>query len=305
MAASVAVHAARRKMNRRRFNQLLAGTSGALLSPRWLKASAPNHGVRFSFMLWALERQASFDRCVDIVAEAGYQGIELTGEFHAWQSEERRKILAQMRAAGMVFDSMSGVKAGFAVPEETDAFLSQFAGHLKSATELECPQVILLSGKRVETLSPAAQRKVAIENLKRAAEMAAKDSIEIVIEPIDLLENPTIYLASVSDGFEIASAVDAPNLKVLYDLYHEQRSFGNLIEKLEKNIDRIGLLHVADVPGRNEPGTGEIDYAVIYRKLAQLHYSRWIAMEYYPTKDPVTSLRESRITALQSMNASR
>jgi hydroxypyruvate isomerase len=156
----------------------------------------------------------------------------------------------------------------------------------------------------VETLSPAAQRKVAIENLKRAAEMAAKDSIEIVIEPIDLLENPTIYLASVSDGFEIASAVDAPNLKVLYDLYHEQRSFGNLIEKLEKNIDRIGLLHVADVPGRNEPGTGEIDYAVIYRKLAQLHYSRWIAMEYYPTKDPVTSLRESRITALQSMNAS-
>ena len=70
-----------------------------------------------------------------------------------------------------------------------------------------------------------------------------------MIEPIDLLENPTIYLASVTDGFEIARAVNSPHVKVLYDFYHEQRSFGNLIEKLEQNIDWVGLVHVADVPG--------------------------------------------------------
>jgi len=289
-------------MNRRRFGQLAMGTAGALLAPTWARAAAPGEKpVRFSYMLWALGRKLPFDRRVEIVAEAGYQGIELTGEFKTWQPEERKKVLARMRSHGMMFDSMSGVQAGFAQPDESEAFFTQFADHLRAAKELECPQVILLSGKRVESVGPEGQKKTSIENLKRAAEMAAKESIEIVIEPIDLLENPTIFLASVSDGFEIAEAVNAPNLKVLYDVYHEQRSFGNLIEKFEKNIARVGLIHIADVPGRHEPGTGEIDYTNIYRKLAELHYDHWIAMEYYPTSDPVASLKQARVSAQAAM----
>jgi hydroxypyruvate isomerase len=267
-----------------------------LASPRWLKAEVPAaKGVRFSFMLWALERQAPFDRCVEMVAEAGYQGIELTGEFQKWSPEERRRVMARLRSLGMVVDSMSGVRAGFAVPEETEAFREQFVEHLRYAKELECPQVILLSGKRIADASK--QRATAVENLKRAVDFAAKENIEIVIEPIDLIENPPIYLASVSDGFEIVRAVNMPQLKVLYDFYHEQRSFGNLIEKLEKNVDLVGLVHVADVPGRHEPGTGEIDYTTIYGKLAELKYNRWIAMEYYPTEEPVASLKKTKADA--------
>ena len=277
------------------------GATGALFAPRWVRAAPDVKGARLSSMLWVLERQAPFDRCVEMVAEAGYQGIELTGQFKKWTPEERLRVMARMRTLGMVFDSMSGMKAGFAVPEETEVFLAQFQEHLRAAKELECPQVIVLSGKRVESAGADVQRKVSIENLKRAGEMAAKESIEIVIEPIDLLENPTIFLTTVSDGFEIVEAVNAPNVKVLYDFYHEQRGFGNLIEKLEKNIDRVGLIHVADVPGRHEPGTGEIDYPVIYRKLAELHYDRWIAMEYYPTGEPVASLKQARVSALEAM----
>jgi hydroxypyruvate isomerase len=87
---------------------------------------------------------------------------------------------------------------------------------------------------------------------------------------------------------------------VLYDIYHEQRSYGNLIEKLERNIDLVGLIHIADVPGRHEPGTGEIDYANIYRKLAELGYNKFMAMEYYPTQDPTESLRASRLAIQQA-----
>ena len=280
-------------MNRRAFAQMMVA---ALASPRWLQAEVPAaKGVRFSFMLWALERQAPFDRCVEMVAEAGYQGIELTGEFQKWSPEEMLRVMARLRSLGLVVDSMSGVRAGFAVPEETEAFREQFVEHLRYAKELECPQVILLSGKRIA--DAAGQRVTAVENLKRAAEVAAKEGVEIVIEPIDLIENPPIYLASVSDGFEIVRAVNMPQVKVLYDFYHEQRSFGNLIEKLEKNVDLVGLVHVADVPGRHEPGTGEIDYTTIYRKLAELKYNRWIAMEYYPTEEPVASLKKAKIEA--------
>jgi len=290
-------------MDRREFGKLSAG---AALASAWRVAAAQSADgekeVRFSFMLWALEKQAPFERCVEWVAEAGYQGVELVGEFQKWSAAERSATMARMRRLGMAFDAMSGVKAGFAVPEQTEAFRTQFTEHLQAATELECPQVILLSGQRVDGLADGMQRQTSIDNLKWAADAAAKKQIDIVIEPIDLLENPTIYLASVTDGFEIAKAVNSPHLKVLYDFYHEQRSFGNLIEKLEKNIDWVGLVHVADVPGRHQPGTGEVDYGSIYRKLGELKYSRWIAMEYYPTEDPVTTLKKSRLDAQRSLS---
>lgn len=291
-------------MNRREFSKLTAGTAlaGAFRNIHGQTASLPN-GFKFSFMLWAIEKQAPFDRCIEIVAEAGYNGVELVGEFQKWPSEQTRRVMARMRSLGLVFDAMSGVKAGFCDPGESAEFLKQFAAQVNAARELECPMIILLSGKRVDGLGAAIQRQTSIENLKRAADLAAKDNLQIVIEPIDALENPTIYLRTVSDGFDIVRAVGAPHVRVLYDLYHEQRGFGNLIEKLDGNIDLIGLVHVADVPGRHEPGTGEIDYTNVYRKLAALKYNRFIAMEYYPTEDPVTSLGKARQEAQQAERA--
>ena len=138
------------------------------------------------------------------------------------------------------------------------------------------------------------QHAASIATLKRAAELLRAAGIVGVIEPIDRLENPSIYLDGVNEAFEIVRAVGSPNIKVLYDLYHEQRESGNLIEKLEKNIGEVGLIHVADVPGRHEPGTGEVNYGNIYRKLAQLNYKGVIAMEFYPTGDVVETLRRAR-----------
>ncbi len=256
---------------------------------------------RFSVMLWTLAKLGSLDRCLEIVSAAGYSGVELTGEFRNWSAEERGRVLTRLSALGLTVDSMSGVKAGFAVPEQTALFQTQFAEHLQFALQLSCKQVILLSGKRVDGAHPGEQRTVAIENLKRAGDLAAKSGVEIVIEPIDLLEDPSIYLASVTNAFDLARAVGMPAVKVLYDLYHEQRSFGNLIEKLEGNTELIGLVHVADVPGRHDPGTGEINYTNVYRRLAELQYKRRIAMEYYPVGNAVTSLRNARRFAEQAL----
>jgi hydroxypyruvate isomerase len=288
-------------MNRRQFGQLtVAATLGQALLRGNTQTTSLHNGPRFSVMLWTLEKQAPFDRCIEIVAEAGYNGVELVGEFQKWSSDETRKIMARMRSLGLVFDAMSGVKAGFCDPNESDTFMTQLAAQINSAKDLECPIIILLSGKQVSGLDPKTQRQTSIDNLKRAADLAAKNDVHIVIEPIDPLENPTIFLRTVTDGFDIAREVGSPHVNVLYDFYHEQRSFGNLIEKLEKNIDQVGLVHIADVPGRHEPGTGEIDYASIYRKLAELKYDKFIAMEFYPTQDPVASLKEARLAAQQA-----
>ncbi|MFY9805458.1 MAG: TIM barrel protein [Candidatus Acidiferrales bacterium] len=291
-------------MNRREFSQL---TIAAALGQSFLRgigpASPPADDIRLSFMMWALEKQAPLEQCIEIVAAAGYQGIELVGEFQKWSKDDTRRIMGRARSLGLVVDSMSGVRAGFAVPDESADFMTQLAAQISAARELECSQIILLSGKRVEGLDPKAQYRTCIENLKRAGDAAAKNGIQIVIEPIDPLENPSIYLSTVTDAFAMAREIGSPSVKVLYDFYHEQRAYGNLIEKLENNIEWVGLIHVADVPGRHEPGTGEIDYTNIYRKLAELKYNKFIAMEYYPTEDPAASLRASRLAVQQAMRA--
>jgi len=89
-----------------------------------------------------------------------------------------------------------------------------------------------------------------IETLQRAGDIAAKNNIEILVENIDPEENPKYFLLYSAEGFDIVRSVGNPHVKFLYDFYHEQIAAGNLIEKLEKNIDLVGLVHIADVPGR-------------------------------------------------------
>ena len=293
-------------MNRRKFGQLVAATAleGTLLRAGAQTAAPSPSKPRYSCEIFTLKLD-SFDRCIEVVAEAGYQGVELIGYFQKWRPEEQRRLMAKMRSLGLMIDMLSGLQASFAIPGQTEEFVKRVTAHCHVAKGLECPQINIKSGKRLEGVDPKAQLAAAVDNLKRAGDVAAENGINIVIEPIDLLESPTIFLTSVQEGFEIVRAVNRPNVKVLYDFYHEQRAGGNLIEKLEKNFEWVGLVHIADVPGRHEPGTGEIDYRNIYRALGRLHYNRFIGMEYFPTADPVASLRKSRIEAQQAMAEGR
>jgi hydroxypyruvate isomerase len=270
-----------------------ASLAGHTLAAQQMSAAGQAR-VQFSVMIWTLKKMGTFEENLERVAQAGYPHVELVGEFKQWSEDDYRRILARMQALKISVDATSGVSAGFADPAGGDAFLAALKNLIPAAKRLECKQIILLSGKRIDGAPAGSQHEAAIESLKRAADVLSSAGLVAVIEPIDRLENPTIYLNGVTEAFEIVRAVGSPNVKVLYDVYHEQREFGNLIEKFEKNIDQVGLIHIADVPGRHEPGTGEINYLNIYRKLAQLNYQGVMAMEFYPTGDIVETLRHAR-----------
>jgi hydroxypyruvate isomerase len=293
-------------MNRRRCCQLIMATAfeGAVLRAGAQVTTPSASSPRFSCEIGML-KLPSYERCIEVVAEAGYQGVELVGYFQKWTPEEQSRLMARMRSLGVMIDMLSGLQASFAIPGQTEEFVTRVTEHCHIAKGLGCPQINIKSGKKLAQVEPQAQFNAAVDNLKRASDIASANGINIVIEPIDLIENPTIFLTSVKDGFEIVRAVNRPNVKVLYDFYHEQRGGGNLIEKLEKNIEWVGLVHIADVPARNEPGTGEINYTNIYRSLGKLHYNGFIAMEYAPTMDPVTSLRKMRMEAQQAIAEGR
>ncbi len=274
----------------------VAVAAGAL-EPRVLKGQSGEvgkAGPQFSVMMWTLRDHGSFEENLDRVAQAGYHHVQLVNEFRKWSDEDTRRILGRMQALGISVDAMAGMTKGFADPSGGAAFISELKGFIPTVQGLKCGQIILLSGNRIEGVPAKDQHPASIETLKQAADLLHAAGLVGVIEPIDRLENPTIFLNGVNEGFEIVRAVGSPNVKVLYDLYHEQREFGNLIEKLEKNIEAIGLIHVADVPGRHEPGTGEVNFINIYRRLAQLKYKGVIAMEFYPTGDVVETLRRAR-----------
>jgi hydroxypyruvate isomerase len=293
-----------RMLTRRTFvNMTAASLASRALATKGLAGQivgdSAQSGPQFSVMIWTLNKLGTFDENLERVAQAGYHHVELVGEFKKWSEDDYGRILARMQALKITVDATSGVGPGFADPSGGDAFLTALKGLIPAAQRLQCKQIILLSGKRIEGAPPQSQHTASIEALKRAADVLSNAGLVAVIEPIDRLENPTIYLDGVTEAFEIAHAVGSPNIRVLYDVYHEQREFGNLIAKFETNIDQVGLIHIADVPGRHEPGTGEINYANIYRKLAQLHYKGVIAMEFYPTGDIVETLRRAREQAQQ------
>jgi hydroxypyruvate isomerase len=118
--------------------------------------------------------------------------------------------------------------------------------------------------------------------------------VRLLLETIDPEENPKYYLTQMVEALQVVQEVNHPQVQLLYDIYHEQIAAGNLIAKLAKCIPYLALVHIADVPGRHEPGTGEINYQNIFAKLAELNYTGMVAMEFHPTGDPVKQLRAAR-----------
>jgi hydroxypyruvate isomerase len=298
-------------MNRRTFTQSLAAAAMAAASPQ-MPASTIEPSPRFglSVMLWTVFTDLPFEQRLAKVAEAGYSNIELVGEYHAhnWSDADFARANAARKALGISFDATAGLHNGVSDPATADAFLAELRAELAPMETLGCSAMIVLSGDTVPGLTREAQHQASIETLKRAAALIegrqiAGQPVRLLLECIHVEERPKYFLTSAAEAIEVVRAVNHPQVQFLYDIFHEQMGYGNLIEKLDKHIDVIGLIHIADVPGRHQPGTGEINYANIYRKLAQLNYRHNAAMEFRPSGEPVATLRAAKTLALRSAEA--
>lgn len=296
-------------MNRRDFHKLsLAAAAAAMLPATSALAESPrtvaeNGGHKFSIMLWTLPKGLSFEQQLGIVSDAGYTGAEVGNEYEKWTPEEWKKNLAVKQKLGITVDSAVPGRNALADKTKRDNLTADLKKAIPGAKELGCNQFIYTAYTRVPGQSPEEQRAAIVDTLKYAADLLEKDNIEIVLEPIDLLEYKMEAVPSVAEAFEITRLVGSPRVKVLYDFYHEQKQTGNLIEKLQKGFDQVGLVHIADVPGRHEPGTGEVFYDNIYRELARLKYDRTICMEWTPAPghELVPTLRTAREQAIAAM----
>jgi hydroxypyruvate isomerase len=260
---------------------------------------------KLSVMLWTVYEKLPFDQRIEKVAEAGYQAVELVNEYKNFTKEEFARFRAKKRDLHLTVDATSGISHSLCDTSQRQAFLDEVRAKLPVLEELECDKLIILSGDKVPGQSSQQMHDNCIESLKRAADIVAAKNVGLLLENIDPEENPKYFLTSVSEGFDIVRSVGAPNVQFLYDFFHDQIAEGNLLAKLEKNLDLIGVVHIADVPGRHDPGTGEINYPNIYRKLGQLGFNGYVAMEFIPEGETVAALRAAHEMATKYGSAQR
>jgi hydroxypyruvate isomerase len=263
-----------------------------------------NAPFRLSVMLWTVFTDLPFEQRLEKVAEAGYANVQLVGEYENWSDDDFDRANVERKKLGITFDATAGLKHFLANPADRDALLTDLRKALRSMEKLDCPSIILLSGDVVPGLTRKEQHQSCIDGLNAAAQLIegkkiAGRPVTLLLETIDPEENPNYYLTTATEALEVVQAVNHRQVQFLYDFFHEQIAEGNLISKLEKNIQHVGVIHIADVPGRQEPGTGEINYQNIFRKLGELRYGGVVAMEFHPTSDPVTKLSAAREMAVR------
>ncbi len=167
-------------------------------------------------------------------------------------------------------------------PDRVDEFRDGVLRAIDYATALDCHQVNCLVGVAPAGADVSELNEVLVKNLRFAANVLARERIRLLIEPINTLDIPGFFLSGTEQAVQIISDVRSDNLFVQYDIYHMQVMEGDLARTLQKHLARIAHVQLADNPGRNEPGTGEINYPFLFRYLDQIGYRGWIGCEYKP-----------------------
>lgn len=167
-------------------------------------------------------------------------------------------------------------------PARTDDFRQSLNQAMEYAAAIKPMRMNCLAGKSLADVPVLLQRQTLIGNLRTAADAAGERGIGLMVEPLNPYDAPGFFLPTPSDGFAIVDEAAHPNLTVEYDIYHAQRTEGNIVTAISEHLAEIGHIQVADSPDRNEPGTGELSWRFIFERIDALGYPGWIGLEYKP-----------------------
>lgn len=272
---------------------VLAGGAIAAAATTAAGGAMPQNAARFS--LGYAPHEGSFKsrgNRLEQIAYAADQG------FTAWEDDEAatRSVADQTEMARAL--QQRGMTMGVFVASmpkwsdfrpllggnddaDREGFLANIRSSVDVAKRLNSKHMTIVTGFMDRKLPIGIQTGRVIDVLRRAAEIYEPHGLVMVMEPLNTLVNhPGVFMSTVPQGYAVARAVNSPAIKVLADLYHEQIQAGNLINTLDTCWSEIGYVQFGDNPGRDEPGTGEINYRNIVRWLRAKNYAGVIGMEH-------------------------
>ena len=234
-------------------------------------------------MLW---NELQFMDRFAAAARAGFEGVEYLFPYDL----DKNRIVEQLKQhqlaqvlhnlpAGNWAEGERGIGCH---PGRAKEFQDGVARAIEYAGALGCKQVNCLAGIRPRHVDPVEAREVFIKNLQYAAPRLKDAGIKLLIEPINTRDIPGFFLTYSKQALDIIQAVGSDNLFLQYDIYHMQVMEGDLARTIEANLKLIPHMQLADNPGRNEPGTGEINYPFLFQHIDRIGYRGWIGCEYKP-----------------------
>lgn len=216
-------------------------------------------------------------------------------EFWKWSNKDISRVKSELeknslslsifnidcRDEKLSYDLSRGILNSGRCNELVEAFHES----LEVYRELSASAMIVLIGETRYDISKEQQDKNILDCLLAVKPYAEKENVNLIVEPLNATDRKNYYMPYSKPLFDILEAVDSPNIKMLFDIYHQQMTEGHLCESIDMQISRIGHFHVADCPGRHEPGTGEINYPNVLSHIASLSYDGYIGLEYRATKN--------------------
>jgi hydroxypyruvate isomerase len=175
-------------------------------------------------------------------------------------------------------------------PGREDEFRQGVDLAIAYAHALDCQQLNCLAGRVPAGVAGEEAHATLRDNLRFAARALGDAGIRLLVEPINTYDVPGFFLAHTAQALKLIEDVGSDNLFLQYDIYHAQRSEGELAGTLARHVERIGHIQVADNPGRHEPGTGEINYPFLFQHIDRIGYRGWIGCEYQPARGTVGGL---------------
>ena len=242
----------------------------------------PKFCANLSFLFGEVEFLDRFERA----ARAGFRAVE----FHFPYAYDKAEIAERAQRAGVEValfnlpagDWEAGERGIGCLPARMSEFRDGVARAIDYARALGCGQVNCLSGVAPPRLSESVLRETFLSNLRYAAGETGRAGLTLLMEPINTRSVPGSYLRNSAQALVLMREVRAANLKLQYDMFHMQIMEGDLARTIEAHIADIGHMQIADVPDRNEPGTGEINYPFLFDWIDRLGYAGWIGCEYTP-----------------------
>lgn len=249
---------------------------------------------RFAANLSYLFTEVPFERRFAAAAEAGFAAVE----FHFPYAFPAARLADAARAAGVAVvlfnlppgDWAAGERGIACHPDRVDEFRAGVALAIEYAQALGCPRLNCLAGLLPAGVDAATAHSTLVANLRFAAQALASAGLTLLLEPINTRDMPGFFVATSRQALDIIAAVGAPNLRLQYDVYHAQIMEGDVARTLAAELPRIGHIQIADHPGRHEPGTGAIDFPLLFGHLDRIGYAGWVGCEYAPSIDTAASL---------------
>ncbi len=213
-------------------------------------------------------------------------------EFWCWWEKDLDELIAARDQFEMTIAACCTKFISLVDPAARGEYLSGLKESIAAAQRLNCTTLISQVGDSIAGQPRAQQHQSLVDGLREAAPLLESAGITLVIEPLNVIvDHPGYYLIHSDEAFTIIDEVSSPNVKVVFDVYHQQISEGNLIPNIVSNIDKIGHFHAAGQPGRNELSSGEIHYAEVFAAIKRTSYQGFVGLEYWPRNDPAAGLR--------------